>query len=333
MGRLIKASSKTQKASRRKANEKARQYQSQKNAIDKIRNLIRITFLRNILRRKLINMRDAKFHANVKITTSIKQVDKKQDFVSSGTDPNGDFKFIVVADGHGGNKTIDKFRSSDWTKVLSFENFIDIIYEEIKALGNTNDDGATLTIVKIFRTHIYVYWIGDSSARVYKNGAEIFRTKEHDMYNEDEMKRIIHVRQRETVRLCAQTSEIVTQIPARYFEFNRFMNHLNMSHSLGHNGVTGKFMSHERIPITDGDTYNVIVGSDGFWDMMCDEDNLLLSSNSVNSVMLLKLALTRWNKTDWKFERQYISPKFPAFTKEKTSIGLGDDVCVAVATF
>ena len=331
MGKQRKAVPKKYKIAKKNAEEKALHLANGKLAITKILNVFRNTFLRKILRRKLSIMRKAKFQTKVNISTSIKQVDKHQDFVCSGK--TDEFSFVVIADGHGGDKTIRKIRDMDWPTILSSENFIDIIYEKIKALGNTNDDGATLTIVKIFHTHIDVYWAGDSSARVYKNGAEIFRTKDHDMYNEDEMKRIKHVRQREIVRLCAKTPNIITQIPARYFEFNSFMNHLNMSHSLGHNGVTGKFMSHQSIPITYGDTYNVISGSDGFWDMICDEDNLLLSSDTVNSDMLLELALMRWNKKDWKFERQYISPKYPADTRENIGLGLGDDVCVAVVKF
>jgi len=333
MGRLIKASSKKQKASRQKAITNKRQYESQKNAINKIRNLIRNIFLRNILRRKLVNMRNAKFHANIKISTSIQQVDKHQDFVISGK--TDEFSFIVVADGHGGNKTIETIRKMNWGKILSSLDFSDSIYQKIKALGNTDNDGATLTIVKIFPTHVDICLVGDSSARVYKNGAEIFRTKDHDMYNQDEMERIKkkNIPLCETVRLCAKTPQIIQQIESCYFEFRGFGNKLNVSHSFGHNGVTGEFMSHERIPVTYGDTYNVIVGSDGFWDMICDEDNLLLSSDTVNSDMLLELALMRWNKKDWNFERQCISPKYPADTREKIGLGLGDDVCVAVATF
>ena len=123
----------------------------------------RSMILKNLLQKKLLSMRE--------LTSFLKQVDKGQDFVTFGK--IGNFKYIVVADGHGGNKTIFLLKQLNWVSILSSDNFADLIFAEITALGNTFTDGATLTIVKIFDgpdAHIDVYWDGDSSAKIYKDG-------------------------------------------------------------------------------------------------------------------------------------------------------------------
>jgi serine/threonine protein phosphatase PrpC len=298
----------------------------------------------NIKKREihLIKMRlqeKQQFLEKIVLTAHVEQVDKKQDFATVGQ--IDDCCYGVSADGHGGSSTIVKIRSLDWATILKSENIVESIFEEIKSLGNTTNDGATLTIFKIFSTHIDVYWAGDSSARVYKNGIEIFRTKDHDFYNEEEMeiigeKGISHYH---TWRLCVKNPSTVTQLPARYFKFGPgHTNTLNMTRSFGHNGITGCYMSHARIPIeksadsTITDTYKVITGSDGFWDMICPEDDSLLVNTDINAKDLTMFAVERWTKKDWLYVRDEF-PGYPALSNKDVSLGKGDDVSVAVAQF
>jgi len=285
--------------------------------------------LKSLLKKKLLSMRE--------LTSFLKQVDKGQDFVTFGK--IGNFKYIVVADGHGGNKTIFRLRQLNWASILSFDNFADLIFAEITALGNTSTDGATLTIIKIFDgpdAHIDVYWAGDSSAKIYKDGQEIYRTNDHDINNSEEMERMksrgINIKNCD--KLCAKTSNVITQLHSAYFYFTEY-DRINMTHSIGHNNVTGKFLSHDRIPIErspDGKSpnekslYKVVVGSDGFWDMMCPDDIHFIAEQSNTASILGNLALTRWNKK-WHFIRDAFNGK-PAVNVLNQSLGLGDDVSV-----
>ena len=285
--------------------------------------------LKSLLQKKLLSMRE--------LTSFLKQVDKGQDFVTVGKIDN--FKYIVVADGHGGNKIIWRLRQLNWSSILSSDNFADLIFAEITALGNNISDGATLTIVKIFDgpdAHIDVYWAGDSSAKIYKDGQEIYHTNDHDINNVEEMERMksMGINMKNCDKLCAKTPDIITQLPSAYFWFTDILK-LNMTHSIGHNNVTGKFLSHDRIPIErspDGKSpngkslYKVVVGSDGFWDMMCPDDIHFIAEQSNTASILGNLALTRWNKK-WHFIRDAFHGK-PAVNALNQKLGLGDDVSV-----
>jgi serine/threonine protein phosphatase PrpC len=314
MGKMIKALSKSQK----------------------IKNIEK----REIYLKKMRLQKKQKFLEKIVVTAYVEQVDKKQDFVAFGK--TDEFCYGVSADGHGGSSTINFFRSLDWESTLSHKNFVESICEGIKNLGNTSNDGSTLTVFKIYPTHIDVYWAGDSSARIYKNGINIFETDDHDLDNEKEMIIIKEneISHRHTWRLCVKNPSTVTQLPARYFKFGgpSDPNSINMTRSFGHNGYTGCYMSHARIPIeksadsTITDTYKVITGSDGFWDMICPEDDSLLVNTEVNAKDLVMFAVERWGKTDWLYVRDEL-PMFPAMYKEGISLGKGDDVSVAVAQF
>ncbi len=289
----------------------------------------RSMILKSLLRKKLLSMRE--------LTSFLKQVDKGQDYVTFGKTAN--FKYIVVADGHGGNSIIWRIRQLNWASILSSDNFADLIFAEITALGNNISDGATLTIVKIFDgpdAHIDVYWAGDSSAKIYKDGQEIYHTNDHDINNVEEMARIksMGITMKNCDKLCAKTSDVITQLPSAYFWFTNILK-LNMTHSIGHNNVTGKFLSHDRIPIeksADGKSpngkslYKVVVGSDGFWDMMCPDDIHFIAEQSNTASILGNLALTRWNKK-WHFIRDAFHGK-PAVNVLNQKLGLGDDVSV-----
>merc|ERR1711976_708182 len=68
---------------------------------------------------------------------------------------------------------------------------------------------------------------------------------------------------------------------------------ISMTHSLGHDNVTGKFLETDIIPRDIDMEYRVIVGSDGLWDMLIDEDSdLMLAANSAEEIGVI--VKNRW---------------------------------------
>ena len=280
----------------------------------------------------------------------LKQVDSAQDFVTFGK--NARLKWIVLADGHGKSSVINCIRAIKWEDIIEADNINGIVYSAIRALGNTAGDGSTLTIVKIYPTYIDCYWAGDSEARVFRNKVEVFRTLNHDAQNSLEMERFEGLSTKVSSERCAYLHAVnaltVTQSfqTSRYFAFSSLFTDpksgailpekckINMTHSFGHNGMSGNFMSYSRIPLCkEGDgsdtVYKVIVGSDGFWDMICNSDHDLIAEKYINSFDLGNIAISRWNKT-WEYF--LVKDRYDNLIeiRNRIHVGKGDDVSVGV---
>ena len=217
----------------------------------------------------------------------------------------------------------------DWCKELSLPNFQENIFEKVRDLGNTYMDGSTLTIVLVDskNKHIDIYWAGDSTAVIYRDGCEIFRTT-----NEEEMKTLsMDVIQTPCKHLIAVTPDTLFHEKGLYFMFfgtNGYQ--LNMPRAIGHNGKTGQQFSHQRIPITEGQ-HKIVVGSDGLWDMICKTETPFIVDPNTTATDLGVLAFTRWHKTDWNLMRDLANPSI-IDTGLSTANNV-DDVSVAVCSF
>lgn len=252
------------------------------------------------------------------------QVDSKQDMVRIGNLNDGT-KWIAVADGHGGDKVINCLRIADWNDIMSEENPEDIIYPLIESLGNTSGTGATLSLVKINKNCIKCWWIGDSTIQIYEDNKKIFHSIEHNIYNPDEVERMNSMNiKKETQKKMEVLSETnITMTTMEFFHFGSKFNNrdtINMSNSLGHNQLTGKFIQKECITIEKGKLYNIIVASDGLWDMILPSDEEYIGQ--YNAEELSELALKRWNQ-EWLF----ISKSGKEIPNQK--IPCGDDVGIA----
>ena len=264
------------------------------------------------------------------ITTYLKNrpFGKGQDFVASGITEN-EIHYLVIGDGHGGHKTCNLLSRIDWCKELSLPNFQENIFEKVRDLGNTYMDGSTLTIVLVDgkNKHINVYWAGDSTAVIYRDGCEVFQTT-----NEEEMKSLsMGVIQTPCKHLIAITPDTLFHEKGTYFKFFGYNSYqLNMPRAIGHNGKTGLQFSHQRIPITKGQ-HKIVVGSDGLWDMICKIETPFIVDPNTTATDLGELAFTRWHKTDWNLMRDLANPSI--IDAGLSTANNVDDVSVAVCSF
>ena len=255
-----------------------------------------------------------------------------QDFVITGhrDNPNG-FKWMVVADGHGPDLVINEFKKINWDELLSsFSSAEDISKNINNILENmdTAGSGATLSIIKIYNDHFDCYSAGDSLIKIYKNGENFYENTPHNVDNEDELKRLkeASVKMCDDSRPCIVNSTTLTIKPGKYFHFNDPQDTINMTRSFGHNQLTKEFLQHECIDRNSENKYKIVMGSDGFWDLICSDDTKLLGSQSCNTNLLLELANKRWRQR-WivipeseKGQKTFIS-EFPHHQI--------DDICVA----
>ena len=246
---------------------------------------------------------------------ALEQSANAQDFVKTGRyydieNSNGHFDWMVIADGHGRpldgwGEVIDIFRAIPWSKVIhnkTVDDFNECILGYLDGV-NTNQNGSTLSIVKIFGDYIECFWIGDSQIRVYENNKSVFESVNHNAENENEMKRMrdmekdgtLSIRNTDDIKVLSSSIITMADNISKYFDFD-FWNKINMTRSFGHNNVTKLFMEYERIDRNPYAKYKVMAATDGFWDMTGKFDNLINSSEYTNAKFLSKIAKGRWEQ-------------------------------------
>lgn len=270
------------------------------------------------------------------------QTSKAQDFQYTGHTTRGN-EFMVVCDGHGTNQVIDYLKNLDWVNVMSSSNNP---IETVKSILNTREkdnpsrgSGSTITIMMVVNNPqpgIRLWWIGDSSCRVYENGNEIWRTTDHNSQSEREriMMKNCKFREERAWDLNILNKNTISMKVSSYFHLGAYIHEqkytlknekINMTRSLGHGGICCQDEETHFIPFDNALSpwvLRVIIGSDGLWDMICDEDNEFISSSETSANDLSTLALERWSQ-EWN----YICPVEKTTINNKKISSRDDIVC------
>ena len=252
----------------------------------------------------------------IKISHHIIQNVSKQDFATSGTAELDEFDYLVVADSHGNgiNKDyyINLFGSIVWDRFLSGANWKEQLIGLCNSSFNlTKNAGTTFSYVKITSDHFEVNWIGDSSVKIYEKGAGkprkdgrsgaklIWKTKDHDYDNEEDIAKLMRDETfTYTTAWDIQASSPTTMLSKKAKTF-KYLNgeRTNMTRCLGHRGTFSTLgMVTAIIPRKKDAFYKIVVGSDGFWQVMTDEDQEFIVDNS--SEVLAQKARSRWEQ-EW----------------------------------
>jgi len=311
-----------------------------------------------------------------------------QDFstTGSGIDANGKYSYLVVADGHGKGDYVKHMASHhfSWDNVVSEINAKDIclkIHREIEKadilmkredenkytlnldldldldLDFTND-GATLSIVKIYKKMIKCYWIGDSQIRIFDNETKtmLFKSKNHNGRNKKELRRLkemyglnCKVVNVPSLSVVDKKTIAMKKHPQIHFFTNERCEKMMVTRALGHNNKlfptfqTKTLFLDELFHESGSGSENkicVVVASDGFWDMFCENEpkdtDALLSSTAKN---LARRAMERWHqawflkqgenerKTNERKTNERKNKKKFAFNLSKDDI---DDISIAI---
>ena len=256
------------------------------------------------------------------------QSEKKQDYVAHGKRSNGDLWYLVC-DGHGGNKVIEHIRQLDLCNIMENSNPATLIAESVDKLGDTFNSGSTMTIAIVTPSSIRCMWCGDSTLKIWGDGREIFSTKNHDCTHAEEVKRLqdknIETNEGWSIELI--DNKALTMVKKQYYLFdkitsdgtNYLYDKLNMTSSLGHNGKTGTIIEEDTITLCPGVNYTLVAATDGFWDMICKDDNI---NDMVSASELVGFSIKRWSQ-EWCY-------KFPGYEDQYSNIGNSrDDIGVA----
>jgi serine/threonine protein phosphatase PrpC len=304
---------------------------------------------------KLYNL-DMAFNAckedDVRLNSCVKLSQSGQDFVTSGRyghpcDPLQSFSWIVLADGHGSNRVIDMIKGIDWSEFVKEKDVKQLNQRIIGVLKQkiTACSGSTLSIVKIYDDHFDCYYIGDSEIRIYENKQLVFMSPAHNHMNELEMERIKTIKgleiQKNELSMKIVDDKTITMYKGeeKYYQFSP-LDKTNMTRTFGHDQRSLEFMEYTRVERNKESRFNykVIVGSDGLWDMVSEQDDKFLNNPENNAEKIAEFAHSRWHQK-WNFipnydiylntkdeaERDCLVKKDVEFPKHDASI---DDVSV-----
>lgn len=263
-------------------------------------------------------------------TTHYIAADKGQDFVVRGKLSNGSLWYAVF-DGHGTDQVIDELRKVDFNTVMETKNPAKVIEDIVSNLGDTFRSGATMSIVIISPTTISCYWRGDSTIMVWGDNAEVFTSENHNSTSTSEMDRITSIGKEIIYAWAPKIIDkyTMTMVKSPYFVLDSRENNLdpskplrdmlNMTNSLGHNNNTQGAISEHHINLIPGVNYCMIAASDGLWDIVAPQDNLLMFRNACD---IVDFAHHRW-KQQWTYV-------YPGYEPKITKLPRVDDIGVAM---
>lgn len=255
-----------------------------------------------------------------KISYGIKQLDSFQDSVFTGTsyiateEADESFDWGIIADGHGKAFTLggkrepfmgfkEAFDALDHEKIALSEDPVAYIQQMIPFHLYPENVGATFLMFKAFKNRIEIYSIGDSSARVFVNKELVYSNELHKIGSEKEVKRLTDIKYTihngispriiDENHLIMETSNTVTF----YSETSNFG--LSLTQSIGHHSITGFEPERKTIEFEDEDEIQIIIGSDGVFDVVCNEIDGPFLANVETAEELVDFAEARWKQQWW----------------------------------
>jgi serine/threonine protein phosphatase PrpC len=266
----------------------------------------------------------------------VQQMFKGQDLIRQGT--VGEMKWVMLNDGHGSDACINCLRSlpqDQLDKIIASSTPIESLATKIdETIKITQKDlsGATCVIARIYPSHIELISSGDSQFIVFKNRELIYVSKEHNCKSNNECERLAKrgftFKPSTNIKVLSETT--ITTTPAGYAVFPKkslFENDkmLACTQALGHNSLTGYNPEVYSFPFVLGETYRVVLGSDGLYDMtMMDDAQDIQYLCTKTSQEICDKAVNRWRQ-EWEAHLPDKNPQKIQFDRDNH-----DDVSVAV---
>ena len=224
-------------------------------------------------------------------------------------------KYAAIFDGHGSDDVINLIRNISIEKmneIMSSDHPGKLIFDYINnvyAYNNYRSSGSTMCLARIFPNYIEVTNIGDSRAVIFKNGKIQIITKEHNCNNKDEYNRISaqpnFLKFEYTTNIKMINNSFLSNYDSLYIIF-KDNSALAPTQALGHNGKTGIKPDIYTVNYNEKDNLRILIGSDGFFDMICKEENSneiiledLYEIADLPGQVILNRAVNRWLQ-EWK---------------------------------
>jgi serine/threonine protein phosphatase PrpC len=270
------------------------------------------------------------------INGTTRALGKGQDFVVFGK--GSGFEWGVLLDGHGSDIYIDLLRSLDWQSIMTSENPWKTLHEIIHAAPfiDLKYTGSTLLMLRAYSDRLETLSVGDSGLAIYKNGALVYKSTEHNSKNESEKERLKsrNVRFEEYRKVPFMVSS--TSMRMKTPDYTQFENGeiFAPTQALGHCNITGYAPETHTEYFASEDEMRCVLYSDGFGDMFlfeADEEEERLKDErdilTMTAEELANKAEARWIQM-WKvYYVEHIPDMFVMTTFDSTS---RDDVGVLV---
>ena len=233
-----------------------------------------------------------------------------QDYAGVGRIHNIDY--IFAFDGHGMHHVIDQIRNMNMDDIASASNPVFAVHEQLK--GDSYRSGSTMAFARKTGNLIETFHCGDSALRVYVNGMLLHTSTAHNFTNPAEIKRTESMVRfiQPTMAPFPVSATAIREVlsPEGFFKTGEA---LVPSQSLGHNNMTGLDPEIFTITVKPTDHVRMIVGSDGFWDMLVPPTG--------DARTLAQEAHRRWKQEwDYPYLGRIVKNRFEDI----------DDICVAV---
>lgn len=221
----------------------------------------------------------------ITISEHVEQMFKGQDYTVSGQiEIDGQpVKYAAVFDGHGTDNVIRFIRNIKSDKMneimaspcpgTTMFHYINNATPKLCIRGECS--GSTMCLARIFPTHVEIINVGDSQSVIFKNGQIEFISETHEYGNPKEKERL-ETTSRIYYAVDSKNMKIVNDtdmqlIKAFYIVHKNDGVQLAVSQALGHDGKTGICPDRTVIPYEEADDIRIVLGSDGFFDMVMRE--------------------------------------------------------------
>jgi len=219
------------------------------------------------------------FQEKISVDLCVRGLAKNQDVAFNGkSELKGElFDYGIILDGHGSDEFISFMRKMDWLSIVScddpWEMIHPILIENCYLKG-----GSTLIIMRAFATRIDVLSVGDSSILIHKNSDLVYMNEKHTHSNSREQERLKSNPQYRGLKKPFNYIPIIRnshEMQAKRGYYNYFgedfdprQNQIAMTQALGHKNITGYDPERHIEYFEDTDDINIVMGSDGLFDML-----------------------------------------------------------------
>jgi serine/threonine protein phosphatase PrpC len=264
----------------------------------------------------------------ITISEHVEQMSKGQDYTVSGqVEIDGQpVKYAVVFDGHGSDNVIRFIRNIKRSKMdeimatddpgTTMFHYINNATPKLCIRGECS--GSTMCLARIFPTYVEIINVGDSQAVVFKNGQIEFISETHEYGNAKEKERL-ETTGRIHYAFDSKSMKIVSETEMRVVKSFYIVHkddgvQLAVSQALGHDGKTGIRPDRTIIPYGEADDIRIVLGSDGFFDMVLRERETdqfviqdLLALIDMSGEAILKRTIDRWLQ-EWEMYYSFEDP-------------------------
>jgi len=266
-----------------------------------------------------------------------------EDYIAEGSciclATGNSFDYIAVFDGHGDSSKIfmEAIRNLPLNEIMRTSD-CPATYIQKYILQNYPyfpvRPGCTFTCVKIYPDRIDLTSVGDSNAFIYINKELIYKSVDHVITNPTEIERlknlnIKYIVEKETCcKILSPTSIEMVDNKVFRIKFIKGVYEfwLAISQSLGHKNITGIAPEKKSILFNPDDKIDIIVASDGLWDVfnpeICEEDRVLALNATAQEIA--NEAEKRW-KQPWDLHQDgiiYKDQTFPENGYDDVSVGV-----------